>query len=73
MQLNQKIGQVTGLQKCMMQGQYSHQKSINKPAMVGKPTEDSSFKPTTGKKVNIIWNLPVKLSLRNITSLLCFV
>ena len=38
MQLNQKIGQVTGLEKCTMRAQYSHQKSINKPAMAGKPT-----------------------------------
>ena len=50
MQLNQKIGQVTGLQKYTMRAQYSHQKSINKPAMAAKPTMDSSFKPTTGKK-----------------------
>ena len=70
MQLNQKIGQLTGFQKCTMQAQYSHQKSINKPAIVGKPAIDSSFKPTTGRKGNVIWNLPVKLSLRNITSLL---
>jgi len=53
MQLDQKIGQVTGLQKCTMRAQYSHQKSINKPAMAGKLNMDGSFKPTTGKKVNL--------------------